>query len=191
MADSRQDRREFFREFLRRYVVPAADFVEDRLDAAVPKPRLLLRPPGALTEAAFLETCHRCGHCVDACPAGAIRVLRVRDERRNETPYIDPQRQPCVVCDELACMQVCPSGALRKLPLEEIRIGLARVDQETCVRSRDEDCRQCVDLCPLGRQAIHIDERDLVEVHAAGCIGCGICEHACPTSPKSIVVERF
>ncbi len=32
MADSPHDRREFFREFLRRYVVASADIVVDRLE---------------------------------------------------------------------------------------------------------------------------------------------------------------
>jgi NAD-dependent dihydropyrimidine dehydrogenase PreA subunit len=27
-----------------------------------------------------------------------------------------------------------------------------------------------------------------VTVHEDGCIGCGVCEHHCPTLPKSIVV---
>ena len=181
-------RRDFFRELLRRYVVPAADYVEGHLELAVPKSRPLFRPPGALPEEMFLETCHRCGHCVDVCPADAIVALEGMDEAVNGTPYIDLERQPCVVCDGLECMAVCPSGALLKLPLEQVRIGLAEVDPAACVRSNGEDCRECITLCPLGERAIGLDEGGPVKVLPDGCVGCGVCQQICPTSPKAIVV---
>src|SRR5437868_5956617 len=33
-----------------------------------------LRPPGALAEPQFLDTCSRCGNCVSACPAHCIQI---------------------------------------------------------------------------------------------------------------------
>jgi len=33
-----------------------------------------LRPPGALQEQRFRETCSRCGECVKVCPAQCIKI---------------------------------------------------------------------------------------------------------------------
>jgi ferredoxin-type protein NapG len=184
-----QNRRAFFREVLRRVVEPAADFVEDQIDSVLPQERPLLRPPGALAESAFLETCHRCGSCIEACPADAILPFKTQHPGKTDTPYIDPQHQPCVVCDDLACMTVCPSGALQSLGREEIRMGLALLDAESCIRSQEEDCRICADLCPIGPSAIEVQEVGSIMVHQDGCVGCGICENACPTSPSAIEVR--
>lgn len=186
-----QDRREFFREVLRRVVDPAAEFVEDQIGSMVPQDRPLLRPPGALMEDAFLETCHRCHSCVEACPANAILPMKTQQKGKVDTPYIDPLVQPCVVCDDLACMAVCPSGALVKLGREEIQIGLAILLEDVCLRSQEEDCRICTDLCPIGPSAIDVQSSGAILVHEDGCVGCGVCENACPTSPKAIrVVDR-
>ena len=182
------NRRQFFKQFLKKTVLPVADFVEDRLEVLAPQSKPLLRPPGAIPELSFLETCQRCGHCAAACPADAIRPIRGGDESLRGTPWIDPDRQPCVVCDGLECMQVCPSGALQRLMLDDIKIGLAVVDEETCVRTEGEDCRLCVTSCPLGERAIRLDGDGAVFVIASGCIGCGVCQHACPTQPRAIRV---
>ncbi len=148
----------------------------------------LLRPPGALSEATFATTCERSGHCITACPVKAIRPLRSADPTRDGTPYIIPSHQACVLCDDLACMKACPSGALTLVPKEQIRIGLARVDHGRCSRSSGEPCRECVDRCPIGSSAIGLDDRGRVEVRAAGCTGCGVCELYCPTSPRAITI---
>jgi MauM/NapG family ferredoxin protein len=189
MTADRHDRRAFFRQFLRRVVEPAVELAEKVLP--FPPHRAFLRPPGALAERAFLDTCYRCGNCADVCPAQAIFSFRGADEELRGTPFIDPGQQPCLVCDGLQCMHACPSGALRPVPLEQIRMGLAQVNEQTCVRSQGEDCRKCVEICPLGEKAIRLDADGWVEVLAHGCIGCGICQRACPTSPAAIAVRPF
>jgi ferredoxin-type protein NapG len=84
------DRRTFFRRGFRELLKPLAETVEQRLNElkeAMPKPRgasraavalptmdEILRPPGSLAEADFLATCSRCGVCVSACPASAIKL---------------------------------------------------------------------------------------------------------------------
>ena len=60
------DRRQFFRELVDRCVGPAAEFVGEHLGKVTPERRLLLRPPGALPERQFLDTCYRCGSCLVA-----------------------------------------------------------------------------------------------------------------------------
>ena len=56
-------RRGFFKEALSQIIQPVAELLDDRigehLPAEAPSERVLLRPPGALPEAEFLEKCHR------------------------------------------------------------------------------------------------------------------------------------
>ncbi len=185
------DRRAFFREAFTRFVQPVAEYLDTQIGTHFPAEKVLLRPPGALPEAAFLETCLRCGNCVDSCPADAIQPSQSDQPNLAGTPYIDPDDQPCVVCDSLECMQVCPSGALRKLSVHEIQIGLAEVNFDICLRSNGVDCLECVESCPIGEKAIRLDPEKRVEVLAVGCIGCGVCQYQCPTAPKSIVVRSL
>ena len=152
--------------------------------------RPVLRPPGALPEDEFLDRCVSSGQCVNVCPVAAIRLAKSDDPDLGGKPFIDPKIQACVVCDDLACMNACPSGALRVVSKESINMGTAVLREEHCLRTQGEDCQICVDKCPIGSNAINIPEGEgAVEVHNAGCTGCGVCEMYCPTEPKAIVVE--
>jgi len=66
-------------------------------------------------------------------------------------------------------------------------MGTAVWKESTCLRTRGEPCTICIDQCPVGSVAIELREGK-VHVIEDGCIGCGVCEHYCPTTPKSIVV---
>lgn len=186
------DRRRFFRAGLSRLLRPVAGFIEKKLPILPYVGERMLRPPGAIEERDFLETCFWCGSCVDACPANSIVAIASSDERLNGTPQVDPAVQACVICDELACMKACPSGALKLVDRFEIRMGLAVVDYEVCVRTAGEDCRICVERCPLGETAIGIDDEGRVVVvdpgaTGRGCTGCGVCEQYCPTRPMRAI----
>lgn len=173
---------------LRRLMGPVADYLQERIEISLPVIREVVRPPGALPEKKFLDTCYRCGNCIEVCPARAIRPLSGPNVDQTGTPYIDPDLAGCVVCEELACMKACPSGALRLVEPGQIRMGLAEVSREQCVRSRGADCTLCVDKCPLGPRAIRL-EAGRVEVLPSGCVGCGSCQFYCPASPKAITVH--
>ncbi len=159
--------------------------------APTPDQRAILRPPGARPEVEFVDICDRSGECIVACPADAIRVLDIGSDRIDGTPEIIPSIRACVICEDLSCMKVCPSGALQLIAAAEIRIGLAEVDHEQCLRSRDEDCRLCIEHCPIGVEAIALDAEGRIEVQPAACTGCGVCEEYCPTAPRAIVVKPF
>ena len=148
---------------------------------AAPSP---LRPPGAIADSLMLQTCGRTGECVRACPAQCIKLDA---GVASGLPRIDVDAMPCVVCDGLYCMYACPTGALVPTPLADIDMGTAVWRQSLCLRTHDQDCRICIDECPIGNVAIElVDGR--VNVIESGCIGCGVCENRCPTKPKSIVV---
>lgn len=172
----------------RKLMQPVAEYIEERIEVTLPVFREALRPPGALAEKKFRETCYRCGNCIEVCPAKAIRALP--DNRESPgTPYLDPDLSACVICDELACMKACPSGALQVVEPAQIRMGTAEVNPELCVRSHGEECRLCVDKCPIGSTAVTLNHVGRVDVNAAGCVGCGTCQFYCPTTPKAIVVH--
>ncbi len=200
--DKPVNRRTFFRVGLRQLLEPlveAADPIQKaawRFDRAAPAPRRggtsttgedrWLRPPGARVEADFRATCGRSGTCVAVCPAKAIKI-DPDGEKGGGAPYIDADEMPCVVCDGLYCMQGCPSGALMAVPMVDINMGLADWRESSCLRSNGQDCTICIDKCPLGSAAITLTD-GRVNVIEKGCIGCGVCQHECPTSPKSIRV---
>lgn len=189
----RTGRRTFFKDALNQLIQPVAELLDVKIGQQAPLEspiqRKLLRPPGALPEPEFLEKCHRCGNCVKNCPANAIFPLPPTHGALDNTPYIDPNEQPCVICDSLACMHVCPSGALQTVYAEDINIGLAVFNAETCLRSKDIACTYCLDTCPIGEDAIWLSTDNSIHISEAGCTGCGVCQYACPTVPKSIIVE--
>lgn len=82
-------RRDFFKEALNQIMKPVAEFLDDRIGDQFPfdnPNRVILRPPGALSEPEFLEKCHRCGNCVKNCPANAIQPLQSQDPNLANTP---------------------------------------------------------------------------------------------------------
>lgn len=191
-------RRRFFREGLLELFKPLARSVEplqrvaEQLGAleepvAPPRPtRHWLRPPGSLPEEQFRTQCSRCGDCVRACPAHCIKIDWSGDNGEG-VPYIDPDEMSCVLCTELACMPSCPTGALQPILVDFIDMGVAVWHESTCLRSAGQDCTICVDACPVGARALVVADDGRVGVRE-GCTGCGLCQHECPTTPKSITV---
>lgn len=216
MADKPMDRRQFFRKGLTELFKPLANALDpvertirefEKLSnrsstsspvgasSATPPAQpaktvpldVWVRPPGALPESQYLSACSRCGKCVEVCPAECIKLDPTANLGKG-APYIDPNVMACVVCDDLSCMKVCPTGALVFTDVPQIKMGTAVWRDDPCVRTtRQEDCRQCVDICPVGSTAIELAGEE-IRVHPLGCIGCGLCQQHCPTEPKSITV---
>jgi ferredoxin-type protein NapG len=144
----------------------------------------ILRPPGAKDEDDFINTCSTCGNCVAACP---VQCIQIDPDRAGGVPFIIAENTACALCDGLNCMYSCPTGAIVAVPIGLIDMGTGEWNAERCIRSDGTDCTMCVDRCPIGNRAIELIDGRIV-VHENGCTGCGVCEHDCPTSPKSIVV---
>ncbi|MCP4144965.1 MAG: 4Fe-4S dicluster domain-containing protein [bacterium] len=137
-----------------------------------------LRPPGAVDEEDFTGRCIRCGRCIEVCPYRSIVPLDATDGVNAGTPLILAEKMPCYLCME--CVVVCPTGALQKIELEDTRMGMAIINNETCLAQTDDTlCRTCYSVCPLRDIAIHLKEFK-PQVDTSACTGCGVCVHACP-----------
>ena len=153
--------------------------------------RNYLRPPGALRdEAAFIAACIGCGLCGEVCPPRCILFHDRDGGAMANTPYIDPEKKACTLCEK--CMVVCPTESLSEVALLEVDMGVARIDRSACYPWVDQGiCGACVSICPLGSEAIHFtlwnQYRPAIR---EGCVGCGLCVEVCPHPSLPIWIER-
>jgi len=158
----------------------------------------LLRPPGALVEKDFLDSCLRCGECMKACPTHALQPSFLQSGFEG---LFTPVLVPCIgACEEQCniCGLICPTGAIRSLPLEEKQyavIGNAAIDRSLCIAwEQGKICLICDEVCPYDAVEFRlvVDEKGAIKrpfVIEDKCTGCGQCEHGCPVNgPKAIHV---
>jgi ferredoxin len=164
----------------------------------------LIRPPGSLAEAEFLDRCVRCGECMKVCPTNAIQpVFAMAGAQGMWTPYLDMDVGYCDYECTL-CGQVCPTHAIREMSVEEkqkVHIGLAYFDRNRCLPyAYSRSCIVCEEHCPTPKKAIWFEEvtvknlrgEELVvkqpRVDPEICIGCGICQNKCPMADRAAVL---
>ncbi len=159
----------------------------------------LLRPPGALAESDFAATCIKCGQCVRACPYGTLSLAPSGAEAPIGTPAFTAREVPCYMCQDIPCVKACPTGALDHglERIEDARMGVATIDQESCLSWQGLRCEICYRDCPVRDAAITVENHPrrssrhalfVPMIHADACTGCGICEFACPTAIAAIRV---
>ncbi len=140
------------------------------------KVRRFLRPPGARAEPQFLSLCIKCQKCIEICPTGVIvPVLLTEDVRNAGTPRLNFRVGDCTRC--LKCIEACPTGALQPIAKDDVRLGVAVVDQTKCIAWTWLGCTLCERECPV--TAILLDEERRPVVDTAQCNGCGRCELIC------------
>ena len=153
---------------------------------------LLIRPPGALPEDEFVNRCIRCSECMKVCPTGGLQpALTEAGFAGLWTPVLVPKIGECTQNCNL-CSQVCSSKAIEPFEIPEksyIYIGRAVIDRSSCiVWNSDKQCLICDEHCSY--HAVHwkkVDgvKRPFVDEHK--CVGCGICENACPIQPVAAI----
>ncbi len=146
----------------------------------------LIRPPGVISEKAFLDKCIRCDQCVQACATHALHPVTFGSTwDAFWTPAINGELGYCDYnCNR--CGQVCPAGAIPALPLEAKRkqvMGVAVLAPSLCV-----NCMVCEKVCQLKAiDRIEIQKegklKPLPVVDPNKCNGCGQCEYKCPAPP--------
>ncbi len=173
------------------------------------KPMGLLRPPGALSEPDFLSACIRCYRCQDVCEPGAIHFYTERDGALLHTPYVDPAKAGCTLCNK--CGPICPTGALVAFDDKaDVDMGSVELSEDLClsfkalgirqeqelltqlgktpmdsqaVAERRGPCGECYMFCPLRGRAIKLVPGGFLApiIFPDECVGCGMCEDICRT----------
>ena len=160
----------------------------------------IVRPPGSVPEADFLQLCIRCGECFKVCPNNVLQPMGFGQGLNNLwTPQVVANWSGCEPsCNN--CGQVCPTGAIHPLPIAEkrvIRMGLAIVNERTCLPfAGREACQMCFDECAAAgynaiefrRVGVQMDDSG-APVEGSGlvcpvvlpdkCVGCGLCQTRC------------
>lgn len=179
------DRRSFFSQGLTRALREIVGAVEQKVVRAQYQ-----RPPGALPEAAFLAACTRCGECSAVCPVHAITKLPPAAGLAAGTPVLDVAVTACIMCDGMPCAAACPTPALEVPPWgwRDAKVAQVEIDASRCITYRDVECGICARVCPVGEDALKMDDRGRPVIGAA-CTGCGQCLNACVTTPTSLVAR--
>jgi len=150
-------------------------------------------PPGSKSIEHFTNLCTACHLCVSSCPTqvlyptlfeyGLCGILLPK--MNYDASYCN---YDCTICGE-----VCPSGAILPVDIEIkklIQIGKAVFVRNDCVVVKNKkDCAACSEHCPT--KAVHTipyeGKLKIPELNNDICIGCGGCEHACPTTPRKAI----
>lgn len=176
----------------------------------------ILRPPGASkNDAEFIASCIKCGLCVESCPFYTLNLATQKDDTALGTPFFEPRKVPCYMCEDIPCANSCPTNALdikrlcepkksnesahsAEASINNATMGVAVVDSKHCVAYAGIQCDACYRACPLIDKAISLEykrnERTgkhgflLPIVDSDYCTGCGMCEKACVTELPTIIV---
>jgi formate hydrogenlyase subunit 6/NADH:ubiquinone oxidoreductase subunit I len=164
------------------------------IDKKKPDRATPLIPAGSQGLRNFAKHCTACQLCVSVCPNQTLRPSHdlskfLQPEISFERGYCRPE---CVRCSE-----VCPTAAIHRITTAEktaVQIGHAVWVKKNCVVIRDNvTCKNCERHCPTG--AIQLILQDTAKpdapkipmIDTERCIGCGACEHLCPSRPLSAI----
>jgi ferredoxin-type protein NapG len=195
--DKELSRRNLIRQGVHMFAKPTMENIQGKIDKVnqtvdkFTKRVPLLRPPGAISERAFLQACTRCDKCIHACPKDAIqRVPKKMGFLIMDTPYIDPIKVPCVMCNDLPCIPACPDGALLPVPggPADVEMGYAILDKKKCQAYGHTFCQQCIIDCPVpGAITQNRDQQPIF--HKDICTGCGVCVRSCSTVNIPVAIK--
>ena len=155
----------------------------------------LIRPPGAVPEETFLNTCIRCSECMKVCITNTLQPSLFEGGLEGLwTPRANLRFAPCEQTCNL-CGKACPTQAIRDLDLEEkkhAKIGTAVILKEKClVWEQDRSCLICDEQCPYNAIVFKVvDGFRRPFVLENKCNGCGFCEHKCPVEGEAAIVVR-
>lgn len=164
--------------------------IEDR---TAPNRQTPVKPAGSLCSTHLQKHCTACQLCISECPNKVLTPSTKLETLMQ--PEMDFDRGYCHPgCTR--CSEVCPTGAINKISKEEktqIHIGHAVWLAQNCLMAKGENCGLCQRGCPAGAILLVDDPstgHKVPSVVESRCIGCGKCEHLCPSRPfGAIYVE--
>jgi ferredoxin len=152
-----------------------------------------ISPPGSRGIERFSNLCTACNLCVSACPAQVLYPSFLQYGLAGIfQPMMNYNASYCNY-ECTTCSRICPTGAILPLTVEEkklVQIGKASFYKDDCiVVSKKKDCAACSEHCPT--KAVYMVPYEgnlkIPELNNDICIGCGACEHACPTIPRKAI----
>jgi ferredoxin-type protein NapF len=139
-----------------------------------------IRPPWAIAEFDFVNTCTRCNECVEKCPENII--VKAEDG----FPTINFDLGGCSFCQE--CVAACDAKALSIISAGYSPWDLKADISNDCISLHGVMCRSCVDSCD--EDAITFQYRvggvSQPELNQKSCTGCGFCVVTCPVDSIKI-----
>ncbi len=175
-----------------------------------------VRPPGSVPEEEFLKRCILCQRCIDVCPTDVIHSSPMTQGYNDfRTPYLTFETRSearervegqdevfdrnandqfgCIRCEQFGyepCYEKCPTDAIKSIDIDEVDMGTAVINRDTCLDWNPEsfNCLVCSSSCPevddaadlVEGDALRRDEDENIYVDEEYCIGCGQCYTACP-----------
>ena len=150
--------------------VTRSQFIRGRI-----KPqKQVIRPPWALPEQDFLDSCDGCSDCISACQN------EILEKGNDGFPLVNFTNGECSFCGD--CARVCQNGALNNPDSSgrpwELQINFA----PNCLAFNRTVCQACGEQCISDAIIFKVKLGGITEPHFIHekCNGCGACFGACP-----------
>ena len=142
------------------------------------------RPPWAVAEQAFSETCDRCDKCIEACFSDVLK------RGAGGFPEVNFSKAGCDFCGD--CASACPTRAINKTDSNSETPWYQYASVKTsCLSENGVVCRSCGEACDVKaiRFKLVVGGSAMLEMDPAQCNGCGECISVCPVG--AIEMKHF